>query len=105
MAVNGPGDSAIDVNFNYYSDVYGSFNSRGSVFPTFNIVDGFRNWGGNFDLEGGYSQPLFDRALDLRIKLIGYQYNLGNTRKRGFKTGSDLMTADGVFKLTAGIRS
>jgi len=101
MAANGPGDAAVDINFNYYSNIYGSFNSRGSVFPTFNIVDGIKNWRGNFDVECGYSQPLFNYYYDLRIKLVGYQYDFGNSRKHGLQTGAELMTADGYFKLAA----
>lgn len=100
MAANGPGDSLTDLTFNYYSNVYGDFNSRGSVFPTFNLIDDIRNGRGNFDLEFGYSQPLFDRALDLRIKFAGYQFDYGNHRKPGFKTGADITTANGAFRLS-----
>ncbi len=99
MAANGPGDSLIDLNFNYYSNVYGDFNSRGSVFPTFNVIDDIRNGRGNFDLEAGYSQPLFDRAIDLRLKLAGYQFDFGDQRKPGFRTGADITTANGRFRL------
>jgi hypothetical protein len=95
------GDSQIDLNFNYYADAYSAFNSRGSVFPTFNIIDGIMDGAGNFDIEAGYSQPLFDSALDLRVQLTGYQFGVGSETARGFKTGIDLTTRDGFFRMTA----
>lgn len=101
MVANGPGDLATDINFNYYSDVFLGFNSRGSVFPTFNIFDDIRGGKGSYDLEAGLSQPLFNRALDLRLKVASYQFDLGNQRKYGYKTGADLTTADGLVRVTA----
>jgi len=100
MIANGPGDLATDLNFNYYSKVFLGFSSRGSVFPTFNIFDDIRQGKGGFDIEAGVSQPLFNRALDLRLKLAAYQFDLGDQRKYGYKTGADLTTADGVLRLT-----
>ncbi|MBI5249289.1 MAG: inverse autotransporter beta domain-containing protein [Desulfomonile tiedjei] len=101
MAANGPGDSAFDLNFNYYSPVYGEFNSRGSVFPTFNIVNDIRKGEASFDLEAGYSIPVLERSMDLRMKITGYQFGFGNHRESGWKTGGELTTADGVFRLSA----
>jgi hypothetical protein len=98
MAANGPGDSAIDLTFNYYGNVYGGYNSRGSVFPTFNIIDGIQNGTANYDLEAGYSQSIIDQTFDLRFKVTGYQFALNNSKKYGIKSGAELTTADGVFR-------
>ena len=100
MAANGPGDSAIDLTFNYYGNVYGGYNSRGSVFPTFNIIDGIQNGTANYDLEAGYSQSIIDQALDLRLKVTGYQFALNNSKKYGIRSGAEITTADGVFRLS-----
>ena len=100
MAANGPGDSAIDLTFNYYGNVYGGYNSRGSVFPTFNIIDGIQNGTANYDLEAGYSQSIIDQTLDLRLKVTGYQFALNNSKKYGIRSGAELTTADGVFRLS-----
>lgn len=100
MAANGPGDSALDLTVNYYANVYQAYNSRGSVFPTFNIIDGLRTGRGNLDVEAGFSRPLLDRSVDLRLKLTGYQLDLGNQRKYGWQTGFDLTSADGLVRLS-----
>lgn len=100
MAANGPGDSSLDLNFNYYSSVYSDFNSRGSYFPTFNLVNDVRRGLGSFDLEAGYSTPLLDRSLDLRLKVTGYQFTFGSRHESGWKTGSEITTADGVFRVS-----
>ncbi len=47
-------------------------------------------------MEAGYSHALFDRSLDLRLKLIGYQFGIG-TGVYGWRGGADLTTRDGVF--------
>ncbi len=100
-AVNGPGDSAVDLNFNYYSDSYVGYDSRGSVLPTFNMFGAIAEGRGNYDFEAGASQPLFDRAYDLRVKLAGYQYDMGNSKVYGLRSGADVTTADGVFRVSA----
>ncbi len=100
MASIGPGDSAIDVSFNYYSDIYANWNSRGTVLPTFNIIDGIRTGRGNFDVQAGYSHALFERAIDLRLSLSGYQYDFGDEFKRGWLSGAEFTTRDGLFKVT-----
>ncbi len=100
-AANGPGDSAVDLNVNYYSDSYVGFDSRGSVFPTYNLFGAIAHGEGNYDLEAGVSQPFFNHAYDLRLKLAGYRYDLGNSKVHGLRTGADVTTADGVFKVSA----
>ncbi len=100
-AANGPGDSAVDLNFNYYSDSYVGYDSRGSVFPTFNLFGAIASGTGNYDFEAGVSQPLFNRAYDFRVKAAGYKYDMGNSKVYGLRSGADLTTADGVFKVSA----
>jgi len=80
------GDDAIDLNFNWY----------GNLFNRDVLINAFRNKGNSFDLEAGYSHALFDQALDLRLKLTGYQFDIG-TAVRGWRGGADLTTRNGAF--------
>jgi hypothetical protein len=88
MAAIIPGDGAIDLNVNWYGDV---LSSNG-------LLNAFRNQGGSYDIEAGYSQPLFNQALDLRLKLSGYQFDIG-TKVYGWRAGAELTTRDGVFSV------
>lgn len=88
FASNGVGDDAIDANFNWY----------GNLFNRDVLVNAFRNTGNSFDLEAGYSHALFNQALDLRLKLAGYQFDVGD-KVYGWRGGADLTTRDGVFTL------
>ncbi|MEW6532746.1 MAG: hypothetical protein AB1473_18085 [Thermodesulfobacteriota bacterium] len=83
-----PGDGLIDLNFNYY----------GNLFSGTDFVNVFRYGTGNFDIEAGYSQPLFNQALDLRLKAVGYQFDVGQ-KVYGWSTGVDATTRDGMFRL------
>ena len=82
------GDDAVDLNFNWY----------GNLFNKNVLVNAFRNHGGSFDVEAGYSHALFDHALDLRLKFAGYQFDVGNA-VYGWRGGADLTTRDGMFTL------
>ncbi len=88
FAANLAGDDAIDLNFNWY----------GNLFNRDVLVNAFRNKGNSFDVEAGYSHSLFDQALDLRLKLAGYQFDVGE-KVGGWRGGADLTTRDGVFTL------
>jgi hypothetical protein len=88
MAANVGGDDAVDLNFNWY----------GNLFNRDVLVNAFRNKGNSFDVEAGYSHALFNQALDLRLKATGYQFNMG-TAVYGWRTGADLTTRDGVFSV------
>jgi hypothetical protein len=88
LAANIAGDDAIDLNFNWY----------GNLFNRDVLVNAFRNKGNSFDVEAGYSHALFNQALDLRLKVIGYQFDIG-TPVRGWRGGADLTTRDGMFTL------
>jgi hypothetical protein len=87
-AANVAGDDAVDLNLNWY----------GNLFNRDVLVNAFRNKGNSFDLEAGYSHALFDHALDLRLKLVGYQFDIGD-KVYGLRGGADLTTRDGVFTL------
>lgn len=88
MAATVGGDDAVDLNFNWY----------GNLFNRDVLVNAFRNKGNSFDVEAGYSHALFDHALDLRLKVIGYQFDVGQ-RVGGWRGGADLTTRDGMFTL------
>jgi len=88
FAANLAGDDAIDLNFNWY----------GNLFNRDVLINAFRNKGNSFDVEAGYSHSLFNQALDLRLKLIGYQFDVGD-KVYGWRGGADLTTRDGVFTL------
>jgi hypothetical protein len=86
MAATVGGDDAVDVNFNWY----------GNLFSRNGFINAFRNRGGIFDLEAGYSHALLDHTLDLRLKVAGYQFDVGQ-RVSGWRGGADLTTRDGMF--------
>jgi hypothetical protein len=88
MAANMGSSDAVDLNANWYGDLFAS-NS---------ILNAFRNQGSSYDVEAGYSHAMFDSALDLRVKAAGYQFNTG-ANVYGYKTGADLTTKDGMFTL------
>jgi hypothetical protein len=88
MAAIVSGDDSVDLNFNWY----------GNPFSRDFLVNAFRNNGGTFDIEAGYSHALFDHALDLRLKFAGYQFDVGNP-VYGTRTGADLTTRNGMFTL------
>jgi hypothetical protein len=82
------GDAALDLNVNWY----------GNLFTRDGLINAFRNRGGSYDVEAGYSQSLFNQAVDLRLKATGYQFDIGSA-VYGWRTGADLITRDGVFSL------
>ena len=88
FAANIGSSDAVDLNANWYGDIFSS-NS---------ILDAFRNDGGSYDIEAGYSHAMFNQALDLRLKFAGYQFDTGSS-VYGYKTGADLTTKDGMFTL------
>jgi hypothetical protein len=47
-------------------------------------------------VEAGYSQGLFENRMDLRLKTVGYSFDVGD-RVWGWKVGCDLTTRDGMF--------
>jgi hypothetical protein len=88
MAANVAGDDAIDLDFNWY----------GSFFNKNVLINAFRNKGNSFDVQAGYSHALFNRALDLRLKVIGYRFDIG-TAVQGWRGGADLTSRNGMLTL------
>ena len=88
FAANIGSSDAVDLNANWYGDIFSSSS----------ILNAFRNKGGSYDIEAGYSHAMFNQALDLRIKFAGYQFDTGSS-VYGYKTGADLTTKDGMFML------
>ena len=88
LAANIGTSDAVDINANWYGDIFSSSS----------ILNAFRNHGGSYDIEAGYSHALFNNSLDLRLKFAGYQFDVGNS-VYGYKTGADLTTKDGMFML------
>jgi hypothetical protein len=88
MAAIVAGDDAIDLNFNWY----------GNLFSLDGIINAFRNKGNSFDVETGYSHGLPDRSMDLRLKLVAYQFDIG-TPVYGLRGGADLTSRNGMFTL------
>lgn len=88
FAANIGSSDAVDLNANWYGDIFSSSS----------ILNTFRNKGGSYDVEAGYSHAMFNQALDLRLKFAGYQFDTGSS-VYGYKTGADLTTKDGMFML------
>lgn len=84
-----PGNGLIDLHLNQY----------GNLFNNQSFKNAFRNVGTSYDIEAGYSVPLFNDAVDLRLKASGYQFNVGE-HIYGYRTGADLTTRDGVFSVS-----
>ncbi len=91
MAFLLPGNDMLDLNFNYYGNIFQGRNS---------IVNAFRNGTGNFDMEAGYSHELYDEGPDLRLKVTGYQFDAGTT-VYGWNAGAEVSTRDGLFTVRA----
>ncbi len=88
LAANIGTTDTVDLNANWY----------GNIFSANDILNAFRNHGGSFDLEAGYSHALFNSQYDLRLKMAGYKFDTG-FNVYGLKTGADLTTRDGMFTL------
>ena len=88
LAANIGTSDAVDLNANWYGDIFSSTD----------ILNAFRNKGGSYDIEAGYSHAMFDNSLDLRLKFAGYQFDTGSS-VYGYKTGADLTTKEGMFML------
>lgn len=82
-------DCAVDFTFNMYGM---QFNRR-------MLTNAFRNHGTSFDVHAGYARPLFNKTLDLRVELAGYQFDTGN-KNYGFRVGTEVTTRSGLFRLT-----
>jgi len=86
MAFPLPGNTLVDFNFNYY----------GGMFTKDTFVNAFRAGPSNFDIETGYSLPILDNILDLRVKAAAYQFDTGR-KIYGWRTGIEFTSSCGVF--------
>ncbi len=86
-----PGNDMVDLNFNYYGNLFQGRNS---------IVNTFRNGTGNFDIEAGYSHELYGDGPDLRLKVTGYQFDVG-AKVYGWNVGAEVSTRNGLFTARA----
>jgi hypothetical protein len=92
MAALGVGNDLVELNFNFYGNLFQGRNS---------IINAFRNGPGNFDVSARYSIELGDYGPDLRLKATGYQFDVG-TKQYGFNTEAELRSRNGVFSVKAG---
>lgn len=90
MAANVGVSNAIDFSANWY---------YGNLFSSTEVSNLFRKEGNNYDLMAGYSMPLFDSALDLRLKAALYNFDVGNN-VYGYMTGADLTMRNGLLTFT-----
>ena len=91
MATLGAGNDLVELTFNYYGDIFQGRNS---------IVNAFRNGAGNFDVEIGYSHELGEGGPDLRLKLTGYQFDVGS-KIYGWNGGAEITSRNGMFSVKA----
>jgi len=81
-------NDAVDLRANWY----------GNLFSRDLFVNAFRNKGGGFDVQAGYSRGIFWQALDLRLEFTGYQFDIGEMNAvNGYRAGAELTTRDGVL--------
>ena len=86
MAALVGGSDAIDLNFNWYGQLFNS-----------NVIrNAFRYGPSNYDFEAGYSHELWNGGPDLRLKMTGYEFEIGN-RVYGWNAGAELKSRDGMF--------
>ena len=83
-----PGNDALDLNFNWY----------GNLFNSNVLADAFRRGPENYDFQAGYSHELWNGGPDLRLSATGYCFSSGSVVYGG-RTGAELMTRDGMFSV------
>jgi hypothetical protein len=88
MAALVGGSDALDLNFNWYGQLF-----NGNV-----IRNAFRYGPSNFDVQAGYSHELWNGGPDLRLKMTGYKFEIGRD-VYGWNTGAELKSRDGMFVL------
>ncbi len=93
MAALGVGNDLVELNFNFYGNLFQGRNS---------IVNAFRNGPGNYDASVAYSVQLGADGPDLRLKLTGYRFDIG-TSQYGGNADAELKSKNGVFSLRGGV--
>jgi hypothetical protein len=82
------GNDAIDLNFNWY----------GQLFNSNVIQNAFRYGPSNFDFQAGYSHELWNGGPDSRLSATGYKFDAGNS-VYGWNLQAELKSRDGMFVL------
>jgi len=85
-----PGEGIVTLSWNYYGNV---FSGKGGIFSA------FRYGPGDHKIDATYSQPLYDRALEVRLKACAYRFNRAGL-VRGWSAGGDLSTTNGLLTIT-----
>jgi hypothetical protein len=93
MAALGAGNDLVELNFNFYGNLFQGRNS---------IVNAFRNGPRNYDASVAYSVQLGADGPDLRLKLTGYRFDIG-TSQYGGNADAELKSKHGVFSLRGGV--
>jgi hypothetical protein len=93
MAALGAGNDLVELNFNFYGNLFQGRNS---------IINAFRNGPGNYDASVAYSVQLGAAGPDLRLKLTGYRFDIG-TSQYGGNADAELKSKNGVFSLRGGV--
>jgi hypothetical protein len=93
MAALGAGNDLVELNFNFYGNLFQGRNS---------IVNAFRNGPRNYDASVAYSLQLGADGPDLRLKLTGYRFDIG-TSQYGGNADAELKSKNGVFSLRGGV--
>jgi hypothetical protein len=88
MAALLPGNDAIDLNFNWY----------GQLFNSNVIQNAFRYGPSNFDFQAGYSHELWNGGPDFRLSATGYKFDIGNS-VWGWNGQAELWSRDAMFVL------
>ncbi|MGO8820182.1 MAG: inverse autotransporter beta domain-containing protein, partial [Desulfomonilaceae bacterium] len=83
-----PGSDALDLNFNWY----------GQLFNSYEWTNTFRYGPSNYDLEAGYSHEIWNGGPDLRLKIRGYHFYIGSNLN-GWTGGAELKSRDGMLVL------
>ncbi len=91
MAALLPGGDVVDLNYNFYGNLFQGRNS---------IINAWRNGPGNFDVQVGYSHEMGDHGPDLRLKVTGYQFDVG-WKAWGWNAGAEVTSRNGVLSVKA----
>ncbi len=82
------GNDAIDLNFNWY----------GEIFNSTVIRNAFRYGPSNFDFQAGYSHETWNGGPDLRLSATGYKFDAGSS-VYGWNAQAELKSRDGMLAL------
>ncbi len=76
-----------------------TFNSYGNPASIYGTAELWKEGVFSYDVEIGYSQPLLNGELDLRVKGIGYQWTAGTlTKIYGYRGGMELGSGNGLVR-------